>query len=143
MLWNSYTTFTDSWSIPGQQTWVGQLLADAGVNYVLMDQAPQASQDFSFESVFDVGADAPVWIANAFMVNKAADLLALDERFGDFAAFQNGSVYNDTGRVNAKGGNDFWETGVTHPQLILQDLVSIFYPDLLPDHELTFYVQLS
>ncbi|MAS37966.1 MAG: ABC transporter substrate-binding protein [Anaerolineaceae bacterium] len=139
VLWNSFSSYSDSWIIPGQQTWVGELLADAGVNYVLMDEVPEGSQDFSFEAVFDAGFDAPVWITNTYLVNTADDLLTQDERYADFVAFQTGNAYNDTARVNAYGGNDFWETGVTNPHLILQDLVSIFYPDLLPDHELMFY----
>jgi iron complex transport system substrate-binding protein len=121
---------------------VGQLLRDAGVNYVLMDEVPEDSHDFSFEAVIESGLDAPIWIPNAFLVNTLDDLLAQDERYADFAAFQAGAVYNDTNRVNANGGNDFWETGVTNPHLVLQDLVSIFYPDLLPDHERVFYKKL-
>ncbi|MBZ0299294.1 MAG: ABC transporter substrate-binding protein [Anaerolineae bacterium] len=143
ILWNSFSIYSDAWVIPGQQTWVGELLHDAGVDYVLMDDAPDTSQNFSFEAVFDAGVDAPVWIPNAFLVNTAEELLGQDSRYADFAAFQSGVVYNDTNRVNANGGNDFWETGINHPQLILQDLVSIFYPDLLPGHTLMFYKKLS
>jgi iron complex transport system substrate-binding protein len=143
VLWNSYSPYSESWIIPGQQTWVGQLLRDAGVNYVLMDEVPDQSQDYSFEAVIEAGLDAPLWIPNAFQVNTLDDLLAQDERYADFAAFQSGMVYNDTNRVNPNGGNDFWETGVTNPHLILQDLVSIFYPELLPDHEQVFYKKLG
>lgn len=139
VLWNSFSPYSDAWVIPGQQTWVGHLLRDAGVDWVLMDDAPEGSQNFSFEAVFDAGVDAPVWITNTFLVDTAEDLLTQDARYGDFAAFQNGRAYNDTARVNPNGGNDFWENGVANPHLILRDLVSIFYPDLLPDHELEFY----
>jgi iron complex transport system substrate-binding protein len=139
VLWNSYSPYSDSWIVPGQATWVGQVLADAGANYVLMDAAGSGSSNFDFETVFEAGADAPIWITNAFQVDTAADLLAQDARYGAFLAFQQGAAYNDTARVNANGGNDFWETGVTNPHLILRDLVKIFYPDLLPDHELVFY----
>jgi iron complex transport system substrate-binding protein len=139
VLWNSYSIYSESWIISGQQTWVGQLLRDAGANYVLMEGAPEGSQPFSFESVIEAGLDAPLWIPNAYLVYTMDDLLAQDERYADFAAVQTGRVYNDTKRVNSNGGNDFWETGVTNPHLILLDLVSIFYPDLLPDHELMFY----
>ena len=143
VLWNSFSTYSDSWIIPGQQTWVGELLADAGVNYVMMEAAPDQSQPFDFEAVFEDGSAATIWIPNAFLVNTADDLLAQDERYANFAAFEYGRVYNDTAHVNENGGNDFWETGVTNPHLLLQDLVKIFYPDLLPDHKLLFYQVLS
>ena len=34
-------------------------------------------------------------------------------------------VWNDNSRQNAKGGNDFWESGVVRPDLILRDLIRI------------------
>lgn len=142
-LWNKYEPFTEAWSIPGQQTWLGALLQDAGVNWVLMEEAPDFSAQLSFEQVYDAGIDTPIWILNTFSINSVDALLAEDERNADFAAVEAGDVYNNEARVNANGGNDFWETGVTHPQLLLQDLIALFYPELLPDHELIFYNKLE
>lgn len=140
-LWN--TPFNDAWTIPSHESWVGQLLTDAGVNWVLMDEAGGVNQDFSFEAVYEAGFDAPVWVTNAFQVSTLDQLAALDARYADFAAFQSGEVYNNNARENANGGNDFWETGVTNPHLLLMDLVALFYPDLMPGHELVFYQKLG
>lgn len=144
VLWNAFSPYSESWSIPGQRTWVGELLADAGLNYVLQSQAPgDTSLQLAFEAVYEAGLDAPLWVVNAFGVMTQADLLALDERYADFSAFQNGAVWNNAARVNANGGNDFFETGVTNPHLVLKDLVSIAYPELLPDYEPIFHNQLD
>ncbi len=143
VLWNKYETFTESWSIPGQQTWLGELLTDAGINWVMMEEAPEGSAQLSFEQVYDAGLDAPIWILNTYAVADLETLLADDERNGDFAAVAAGQVYNNEARVNANGGNDYWETGVTHPHLLLQDLIALTYPDLLPDHEILFYNRLD
>lgn len=35
-------------------------------------------------------------------------------------------VWNDNNRLNPKGGNDFWESGVVRPDLLLRDLIGIF-----------------
>jgi iron complex transport system substrate-binding protein len=143
VLWNKYEPFTETWSIPGQQTWLGELLQDAGVNWVLMEEAPDISAQLSFEQVYDAGLDTPIWVLNTFGVTSVETLLAEDERYGEFAAVETGEVYNNEARVNANGGNDYWETGVTHPHLLLKDLIALFYPELLPDHELMFYNQLE
>jgi iron complex transport system substrate-binding protein len=143
VLWNKYEPFTEAWSIPGQQTWLGGLLTDAGVDWVLMEEAPDISGQLSFEQVYEAGLDAPIWVLNTFGISSVDALLAEDERNGDFAAVETGEVYNNEARVNANGGNDFWETGVTHPHLLLQDLIALFYPELLPDHELMFYNKLE
>lgn len=143
VLWNSYQPFTSSWSIPGQETWTGGLLEDAGVNWVLMEEAPNESAQLSFEQVYEAGVDMPIWVLNTFGIDSLDNLIASDERYADFAAIEEGIVYDNSARLNESGGNDFWETGVTNPHLILKDLIAMFYPELLPDHEIMFYNQLQ
>jgi iron complex transport system substrate-binding protein len=41
------------------------------------------------------------------------------------------------------GGNEYFETGPAHPDRILADMISIFHPELLPDHELYYYQKLD
>ena len=40
-------------------------------------------------------------------------------------------------------GNDYWETGAARPDLILEDLVHIFHPDVNPNHVFNFYQKLK
>ncbi|NDJ61848.1 MAG: ABC transporter substrate-binding protein [Chloroflexi bacterium] len=134
VLWNAFSTFSDAWFIPGAETYVGALLDDAGAIIALGEEAPGDSAPLSFEVVYDRALDADVWMVNLFAVNTLEDLLAQDSRYGDFAAVEAGNVWNNSRRVNANGGNDYFELGVTNPHLILQDLVHMLYPDLLPDH---------
>ena len=39
------------------------------------------------------------------------------------------------------GGNAFFETGYSRADLVLSDLVKIFHPEVLPDHELQYFGQ--
>ncbi|MGQ9887195.1 MAG: ABC transporter substrate-binding protein [Aggregatilineales bacterium] len=143
VLWNTYSTFSEAWSIPGAQTYVGALIRDAGGVIALGEEAPEDSALLSFEAVYDGALDADVWITGVFGVNTLDDLLALDSRYADFAAVKNGNVWNNARDVNENGGNNYFELGVTNPHLILQDLVAIFHPNLLPDHEFNFYLRLE
>ena len=97
-----------------------------------------------FEAVFDVGADADYWINpdNAFWFT-AEDVIASDERYGDFAAVGEGTLYNNNAIVNEAGGNAFYESGAANPHVVLRDLVKIFHPELLPEHELVYYQQVQ
>ncbi len=52
-------------------------------------------------------------------------------------------VYNNNRRVNNEGGNDYWESGVLRPDRILEDLVSIFHPNILKGHTLFYYKRLE
>ena len=59
--------------------------------------------------------------------------------YAGFKAVQDGNVWSYNKRVNANFGNDFFEGGVANPQLVLGDLIAIFHPDLLPEHEFVYY----
>ena len=111
---------------------------------MLLAEADSAgSQPLSFEVVYDSGLAADIWLIDTFGVNTSAELLAQDSRFGDFAAFQSGAVWNNNRDENANGGNNFYEWGVVQPHLVLADLVAIFHPELLPDHDFAFYQRLD
>ena len=143
VLINSFLGYADAWFIPGAATYVGRMISDAGGDLLLTQADSTTSQALGFEVVYDSGLDADVWLTETFGVNSGADLLALDIRFGDFAAFQSGAIWNNNRDENTNGGNNYYEWGVTQPQLALADLLAIFHPDLLPDHEFAFYHQLA
>ena len=143
VLINSFLGYADAWFIPGQETYVGRLIQDAGGELLLAKAGSASSQGLSFEAVYEGGLAADIWLVETFGVSSQADLLALDSRFGDFAALQAGAVWNNNADENANGGNNYYEWGVTNPQLILQDLVAILHPDLLPEREFAFYQRLA
>ena len=69
-------------------------------------------------------------------------MLDKDERLGDFNALQSGKVFNSINRITRGQANDYWESGIINPHLILADLIAIFHPDLLSDHQLFYYQQI-
>ena len=76
---------------------------------------------------------------------QAASLDDLRRRFPKFAdtrCVRNGYVWNADRRTNAAGGNDFWESGVVCPDLVLRDLVKIFHPELVGE-EFVYYRKLE
>lgn len=134
--------FRGTWYMPGGNSYAARLLADAGAAYLWADDTSSGSMQLSFEEVLDRARDADIWV-NPGSWQSLEEGLSADERFAQFSAFQNGQVYNNNKRLNANGGNDYWETGVTNPDLVLADLIAIFHPDLLPGHELFFYRRLE
>ena len=132
------TPFEGTWYMPGGQSYTAQLFRTAGADYLWGEDESTSTLFLDFESVFDQAAEGDYWL-NLGFVSTLADLEASDERFADFAAFQNGNVYNYDLRSNEFGGNDFFESAAANPQLVLADLIKIFHPDLLPDHELVYY----
>lgn len=143
VLWNSFSSFSDAWLIPGSDTYAGQLIEDAGGVIALGDEAPDGSAFLSFEVVYNDALDADIWMINAFGVTTREQLIEQDARYADFLPVETGEVWNNNLSVNENGGVNYFELGVTNPQLILQDLVAMFHPDLLPEHEFNFFRRLD
>jgi iron complex transport system substrate-binding protein len=134
--------FQGSWFMPAGDSYLAQMIADAGGNFVFADEAG-TSISLSFETVLEEGSAADYWVNfNQFWLTTD-DMLADDPRYAEFASFQSGNLWNNNLRVNGNGGNDYFEAGVANPHLLLADLIAIFHPDLLPDHEFQFYQPLE
>jgi iron complex transport system substrate-binding protein len=131
-----------TWHIPGADSYTARIIEDAGGIYVFGDLEQSGATPMSFESVYARASDADYWINTSYM-DSIADVLASDQRYARFPSIQNGNVFNDNKRRNAHGGNDKWERGLTHPDEILSDLIAIFHPEVLPEHELIYYQRLK
>jgi iron complex transport system substrate-binding protein len=132
------TPFDGTWFMSGGENYFAQLLRDAGADYLWSDDDSTGTLYLDFETVFDRAADADFWL-NIGIFTTLDSLVATDERFTEFAAYQNGSIYNNDAISNENGGSDFYESGVVFPNLVLADLIKIFHPELVPDHEFVYY----
>lgn len=136
-------SYQGTWYVSGGQSYGAQLLADAGAKYLWQDSTASVTLPLDFEAVYGVAAAADVWLnLNPAWATRAA-AIADDPRYGQFQAWQHNRMYNNTARTNATGGNDYWETGLLEPQVLLADLVQIFHPELFPDRELVYYQKLQ
>jgi iron complex transport system substrate-binding protein len=131
--------FKGTWYMPGGKSYVAKYLADAGANYLWSDDKSSGSLPLSFESVFERAADADYWLNFRQYWNSLKDLVAEDNRYADFNAVKQANLYNNNARVNANGGNDYWEGGISNPDVVLSDLIKILNPKILPNDTLSYY----
>jgi iron complex transport system substrate-binding protein len=131
------------WYLPGGESYAAKFIADAGGNYLWTDDRSIGSLTLSFEEIFDRSRSADYWINGSQAWQRLEDLTASDRRYAKFKAVQTGKVFNPDARLNASGGNDFWEGGTANPDVVLADLVKIFHPQLLPKHQLVYYRHLG
>ncbi len=144
---NKPTIFCNSpyggvWHISGGQSYTAKAFADAGADYLWADNPSSGGVPLDFEVIYFKAIQADIWI-NPGRYRSLETLLSQDERFLGFDAFRKGRVFNNTLRTNESGGNDIWERGIHKPDEVLADLIAIFHPDLLPNHEFIFYEQLK
>ncbi|WP_025761439.1 ABC transporter substrate-binding protein [Dyadobacter tibetensis] len=130
----------DTWYVPSGDGYVHKFIQDAGGSYHWAETRSIGNLPLNFEQVYPVGLRADFWInLNMGERETKSELLAKDQRYSDFKAFQKGQVYAFTKRLNRQGANDYWESGAVNPQEILADLIRILHPELLPNHDLKYY----
>ena len=130
--------YRDNWWIPGGNSYLARLITDAGGHYVGKENDSHESFVISMEEAFVRASRADFWL-NVGMVTRKEEILESDARFGGFGLFRDGKIFNNNKRATPGGGNDFWESGTIHPDLILEDLIRIFHPGVLPDDEFHYY----
>ncbi|QNK63745.1 ABC transporter substrate-binding protein [Pedobacter sp. PAMC26386] len=134
--------YKGTWYVPDGDSYMVQFLKDAGTTYQWANIHGKGSLPLNFETVAPVALKADFWL-NVGTVNSKNDIKAIDNRYVDFKPFKDGHIYNFNKKVNDIGSNDYWESGAVNPQVVLGDLIKIFHPELLPDHQLVYYKQLN
>lgn len=134
-------SFKGTWFVPGGNNYQTRLIEDAGMSYSFLSNPERGSLPLSFEAVLHEFREAPVWINVS--VDHLAALKSEDERYALFKAFQDQRVYGYNQRKTAGWANDYWESGVVRPDLVLQDLLIIAYPQLFQESSLYYYKQLN
>jgi iron complex transport system substrate-binding protein len=129
------------WYLPSGGSYKSILLEDAGADYHWKNEKQSGSLSLNFENVLQAQGAAPVWIEAPVQTKEA--LKAIDDRYALFDAYKTDNVFHNLKRSTPAGGNDYWETGVSKPSLILHDLVNILHPGILEDQNLYFYQRLD
>lgn len=132
-----------AWSTHGSSAWFVQFLLDAGSNYVLEPKNKYEENIISLEVAIDIGLNAEFWVNPQWEAHEISELVGQDKRYRIFKAVQTGQVYNNNAATFNNGRNRFWETGMAEPHIILADLIRIFHPELLPNHQLVYYQKLK
>ena len=132
----------DIWNLPAGESFVAQFLKDANLTYLWKDTKGKGSLSLSFESVFDKGANADIWIAPGYFTSKK-QLLESNALYAKFKAFQDDNIYTPTTKKGKSGGVLYYELATTRPDLVLKDLIKITNPALLPNYELVFFEKMK
>ena len=117
--------YGDAWYIPGSDGYMSRLVHDAG-GEILGSQSGNASRVISMEEAFLLSQEADIWL-NPGYCHTRVQLSEIHQLFPSFGPLKFSlPIYNNTLRMTPEGGNDFYESGVVRPDLILEDLIRIF-----------------
>ena len=134
--------FKDTWYISPGNSFMSNLISDAGGDYLWRETKSSVSMPYGIENVYIRGLKADYWL-NIGSAKTRQEIINVDPRLSDLACFKNDNLYNNNKRITAKGGNDFWESGALHPHLLLKDIATLLHPEIFADHELTYYKKID
>lgn len=123
------TPYGDNWYMPSTQSYMAHLIADAAGDYLYDRDTDNTSAIIDNEQAYLLASSADCWI-NVGQLYSIAELKSRFPKLYDIGCVKQGRVYNCTRRLSPRGGNDFWESGVIRPDVILSDLIKIFHPEI-------------
>ncbi|MDD2636402.1 MAG: ABC transporter substrate-binding protein [Bacteroidales bacterium] len=115
-----------TWWVPGADSYMVKLIEDAGGVYKMTDKQDYESVALTVEEIFAVSQTADFWL-NPNAITQKSEILNIEPRLVNFAPVNRARIFNNNNRLNVYGGNDFFESGIIHPDIILNDLYHIFY----------------
>lgn len=128
------------WYVPGGRSTMGQMIQDAGGQYLWADDNHSGSLPLPFESVLVKALDADVWMLryDSDKPMKLQQLLAEQEGYSQFEAYQTGEVYGCNVRTSL-----FYEEAPFRPDRLLSDFIQIMHPGIKPATPLKYYQKLN
>ena len=137
----SGNNFRGTWYMPAGQSFMGQLFRDAGGDYFYANDTTTGSLPLNVETVLKNFAETDVWLNVNF--STIDELIKTDSKHALFHPVKTGEVYNFNKRLLPSTANDFWESAVARPDLLLGDVIAILHPELLPDYEFVYAEKLK
>ena len=136
--------YAGSWFMASTESYVARLIADAGGDYIYKRNTSNRSLPIDLEEAYMLTSAADLWL-NPGSVASLVELKSQFPKFANTRCVRNGAVYNCNKRLNAAGGNDYWESGVVRPDVVLHDLITIMHHEALAetDRKLYYYQRLE
>jgi len=125
--------------IAGGRSYVVALIKDAGGRYVWADNLAAGTASVDLEAQIQRAGNAAIWINGGGWADLPA-MLEDEPRYAAFRAYRDAQVWVYERHLTPAGGNDYWGRSVSHPDVVLADLVKIFHPTLAPEHVFEWYM---
>ena len=132
--------YGNSWAVPSGGSYIGVMHADAGADYVFRDYSGTRSVHLTFEEVYDRAGDADCWFLKYDTRAPLTYALLASEYppYANFRPWKERRVFACNTITSA-----YYDDITLHPDRVLEDLIAIYHPDLLPDHVQRYYFPLD
>lgn len=135
------TPYRDTWFMPSVRNYAARLIDDAQGEYIYKKNTGNTSMPIDMEEAYLLASEADVWLSPG-SARSLDDVKAMCPKFTDTRVFREGNVFNNNARTSATGGNDYYESAVVRPDVVLRDLIKVFHPELVAE-DFVYYQQLK
>ena len=132
--------YGNSWAVPSGGSYIGVMHADAGADYIFRDYSGAKSVHLTFEEVFDRAGEADFWFLK-YDTRTPFTYALLKQEYEPYANFR---PWKER-RIFACNTitSTYYDDITLHPDQVLEDLIAIYHPDLLPGHVQRYYFPLD
>ncbi|MDZ4823904.1 MAG: ABC transporter substrate-binding protein [Flavobacteriales bacterium] len=135
------TVFTGSyengiWFAPPGNSFVGQLLKDAGAKYIFEDSISTSNISLQFEELFEKAYEVDWWGKVVYEEGELTleKISESDERYAQLKSFRERQIfYCNASEV------DYFGDALMEPDVLLKDLILIFHPESAPGHKAKYF----
>ncbi len=129
--------YSGVWYVPGGKSYMASMITDAGGNHPWADNTSVGSLPLDIAAVIDRASDADRWFVNSMTDLTPQSFLDNMPHAEAFKAFPN-NVYVCNTRTTS-----IYLDLAFHPEHLLADYISIFHPEVLPEHKLRYFKTLK
>ena len=126
------------WAVPGGNSYMARIIADAGGSYPWADDASTGSLSLDFNQVLAKAQKADYWFVKWTGIHSLDVLKSHYALNASFEAFRQKKVWAcDTEQTH------FFVRIPFHPDLLLSEFAAVLHPDLFPQVQTQFYKHLN
>ncbi|WP_246054193.1 ABC transporter substrate-binding protein [Antarcticibacterium flavum] len=138
----SGSMYKDQWYVPYGNSWLARFIEEANASYIYKETTGSGSMALAFETVLSDAQNVDYWVAPG-QFGSYVQLMEASPHYDQFKAVKEQKVYTYSSTKGETGGALFFELAPNRPDLVLRDLIAIFHPQLLPQHQFTFFKPLQ
>jgi len=131
VLWLDPAGQSDRWRVP-EASWMAGAVADAGGRTPFANPAGRPTREVSSEEILALADSIAVVLTESIALDAPGSAGALET----LPAFRDGRIYMVHRRARPEhDAYDWYESAVVEVDRVLEDLVALLHPELVPGHE--------
>src|SRR5574344_274841 len=132
--------YGSSWFVPSGESYMATIYKDAGADYLFSSVPGSGSTPKSVESVLETAINADYWVFKCNLKGDMSYEMLSEESpyYREFEPYKKRRIYSCN-----TGETPYYDVVTMNPDAILENLIWVFHPYLLPDYRPKYFFPLK